>query len=113
MRFTQRPLFALAVSGWLVAAPPASFTVGALVCRHQAMHRGMQHGAPTDAPCWCADMTGGALGVSDAPPLLPAESVPLPGEPVATPAPQLPGDGTASPSPSYAPSPPPPNGRPA
>jgi len=107
----MRRCIALALPCWMVAGPVAAFAQNAAACRHQAMHQGMRHGTPSHAPCWCGDMTGDtALLASDAP-ALPSNWTALPtaAAPLATVIP-LPSDAPPI-SPSYAPTPPPPNGR--
>jgi len=102
-------VYALAAACWL-AGGPGGATVDALIaCRHHLAHQAHagHAGAPTDGPCFCGEMTGGAeLAVSAA---LPAQ---LPVGPVVaialrTSSPAVPFP--LPPSPSFAPEPPPPN----
>ena len=106
-------LTALAAACWL-AAGPGGLTVRALLaCRHNhaaAGHAG-HHGplsAPSDAPCFCADMTGVSdlatvsPAVLPVPELLPVLTVPVIAFTDPSPFP-LP------PSPSFAPESPPPD----
>lgn len=103
-------LTVLALAGLLTAGSLGS-VLASQACQHQAMHHAMQHGA-ADRPCWCDQMTGGGTSeqpvVEALPPvttvvvsLLPYAVVPLA---ATVPAPE---------SPSFAPTPPPPNGRPS
>src|SRR5256712_6762629 len=73
-----RALLLFAAACWL-AAGPGGFTLRALLaCQHQhaaaghAAHHGP--GAPSDAPCFCADMTG----ASDLATVSPAAPAPEP-----------------------------------
>jgi hypothetical protein len=79
-------------------------------CRHMAMHHALPHGAPADGPCWCDQMTGGGIPLQPIVEALPA----------LTPAVTPPVYQAVAPvyravvfpkSPSFAPTPPPPNGR--
>src|SRR3989449_2728047 len=109
-----RALLLFAAACWL-AAGPGGFTLRALLaCQHQhaaADHAGHHGpGSPSDAPCFCADMTG----VSDLATVSPA--VPAP-EPLAVVAPPVVPLADASrfplpPSPAFSPeSPPAPSAR--
>src|SRR3989454_8892053 len=73
-----RALLLFAAACWL-AAGPGGFTLRALLaCHHQhaaaghAAHHGL--GAPSDAPCFCADM----MGASDLATVSPAAPAPQP-----------------------------------
>jgi len=102
----------------IVLVLPCCFAAGSLgsemafqACRHAAMHHSMRHhGGPGGGPCWCDDMTGGGT------PLIPTVEAVSP----ATTAVILPVCNAVAPvfqapltpeSPSFAPTPPPPNGR--
>jgi len=105
-----RRLVTLALPCWLLGGPLASTLQSVAVCpHHDAMPSPMGHGAGTQAPCWCPDMSGAA-------------AVELPTLPAATPEPtgptiSLPVVAIALPlqslplpeSPSFPPTPPPPN----
>jgi len=102
----------LAAGCWL-AAGPGGLTVRALLaCQHHhaaAGHAG-HHGpvAPSDAPCFCADMTGASDLATVSPAVLPVPELP----PVLT-APVIalkdPSPFPLPPSPSFAPESPPPD----
>jgi len=110
MRRTPRLiLFALAAACWLAAGPGGTTLQAVLACRHHALHQSHPgHGAPTDGPCFCGQMTGSAdLALSVAVP------APLPASPaIAMPQqiPVYPSLFSLPPSPSFSPTPPPPNG---
>lgn len=91
-----------------VAAGSFGSTLALQACRHMAMHHTTHHNG--GGSCWCDEMTGGGLTLQPAAEALPpvmtllAASTPRAISPV-PPAARIPG------SPSYAPIPPPPNGR--
>jgi hypothetical protein len=106
---SARRLIAFAFACWAIAAPLTSYARNSLLCRHQAMHQGMQHGTRSSAPCWCNDMTGSGPLILTETASLPADLIRMPDNP----APRLtivaPPIASPPPSPSYAPTPPPPN----
>jgi hypothetical protein len=94
-----------------MGVPLASFALDASLCRHRAMHQDMSPGTPSDAPCWCSDMTGNATLIAAETPSLPAELILLPAGSLPSWSIGLPLTGSLPASPSYAPTPPPPNAR--
>jgi hypothetical protein len=89
-----------------------SNVLGSQACPHVATHHAVRHGAPTDGPCWCDEMTGAGFPLQPIVDALPPVTTP-PAAPVhqaGTPEHQ----GVPVPeSPSLAPTPPPPNARPS
>lgn len=100
----------LALPCWIVAAPVAVFAQNAAACRHNAMHQGMHAGGPSDAPCWCDDMSGSTPLLAPEAPGLPSIRTPLPCGTAPAAAPVTLRSDSPPASPSYAPTPPPPNG---
>ena len=109
LRLSRRS-FVLALPCWIMAVPLATLAQNASVCRHQ-MSQGMRHHGPSDAPCWCADMAGGATLLAPEAPAVPVEAAPIPGSQIPTPSRAPASVVTVPPSPSYPPTPPPPNVR--
>jgi len=110
-RAATRTLFLLAAACWLAAGPGGLTLRALLACQHHhaaAGHAG-HHGpvAPSDAPCFCADMTGASDLATVSPAVPVPELLPVLTAPViafANPSPfPLP------PSPSFAPESPPPD----
>ncbi len=107
-----RRLVPLALPCWLLGGPLASTLQSVAVCpHHEAMPPSMGHGAGTQAPCWCAGMSGAAvIKVPTLPATAPTSSGPISSLPVI--AVDLPLQSLALPdSPSFPPTPPPPNAR--
>ena len=103
-------LTVLALAGVLAGGSLGS-VLASQACRHMAAHQAMQHGA-ADGPCWCDQMTGGGLSVQPVVEALPPATTAVTSlvhyvvvaSTSAVPVPD---------SPSFAPTPPPPNGRPS
>ncbi len=93
-----------------VAAGSFGSTLALQACRHMAMHHTTHHDGAGGGSCWCDEMMGGGLTLQPVAEALPpvltflVASIPRAIAP-APPAPRIPE------SPSYAPIPPPPNGR--
>jgi len=104
-------LFVLALPLY-VAAGSFGSTLALQACRHMAMHHATYHGGPAGAPCWCDEMTGGGLTLQPV-----AEAVPPVTTIMTASAPRMIAPAMhvvrIPESPSYAPTPPPPNGRPS
>jgi hypothetical protein len=103
----------------IVLVLPCCFAAGSLgsemafqACRHAAMHHSMRHhGGPGGGPCWCDDMTGGGVTLQPVVEALPSATIVVSSSIQEVVAPidlivLIPD------SPSFAPTPPPPNGRP-
>jgi hypothetical protein len=107
-----RRLIPLALPCWLLGGPLASTLQSVAACpHHDTMPSSMGHGAGTQAPCWCSNMSGAAA--VEVPTLLAATlepTGPAIGLPIVTV--ELPLKSLALPeSPSFPPTPPPPNAR--
>ncbi|HYT83080.1 MAG TPA: hypothetical protein VEK86_06495 [Gemmatimonadales bacterium] len=104
-----RTLLLVAAACWLSAGPGGVTVRAIMACQHRQAHPHAGHaGMPSDAPCFCGEMTGGSsLAVSTAvPAVLPAApTIPRPVQARAYPSPA-----PLPPSPSLAPESPPPNG---
>ena len=102
-------LLAVASLCWLAAGPAGNTIREVIACRHHVQHHAhVGHGAPTDGPCFCDQMTGGSdLAVAEAMPAplaVPEIRVALVAVPVSAALFPLPA------SPAFAPAPPPPIG---
>ncbi|HET9707444.1 MAG TPA: hypothetical protein VFP39_03980 [Gemmatimonadales bacterium] len=107
-----RRLVTLALPGWLLGGPLASTLQSMAACpHHDAMPASMDHGAGTQAPCWCAGMSGAtAVEVPTLPAATPESTGPILSLSIVfvslqRQSPMLPE------SPSFPPTPPPPNAR--
>jgi hypothetical protein len=107
-----RRLVPLALPCWLLGGPLAATLQSVAACpHHDTMPSTMGHGAGTQAPCWCPNMSGAAaVEVPTLPAVTPEPSGPILNLPVI--AVLLPLQSLTLPeSPSFPPTPPPPNAR--
>lgn len=102
-------LSVLALLCWGAALPLTTFVQSSVVCRDRTMHERMHHGSPSEAPCWCSSMTGGAIPIGAEAPSLPAGTIVLAAWPLPRRTFPMPPPASLPLSPSYAPTPPPPN----
>jgi len=105
-----RRLVPLALPCWLLGGPLASTLQSVAACpHHDTMPSSMVHGAGTQAPCWCPDMSGAAaVELPTLPAATPGQTVLGIPDPSVT-AVSHPQSVALPASPSFAPTPPPPN----